>query len=383
MTTDAARTAVNRILDDLHRQGGYLEVSQVERVIIKRELNPDEAAFVYSELSNVGVTLNESEELSALLSRPLSRASEVPWESNFARMLSEAREYRPLWPEQEVRLGRRVVQARTVSAEVESGRLERTPAVEEIIARGEEARMVLAKSNLRFVVTVAREFQGVSSLGMDDLVQEGLLGLLKGIDRYDPDRGYKLITYAVWWIRQALIQATNDVGHIVRLPLNVKNDVAKLRKVRRRLQRLAGGRPPDLGELAAALEWDESRVDFLLEVASYRSESLDRPLTEHSSVDRTEVLPLGEPSPEALLMDYELTRTIQEVLVGLQHRDREIITRYFGLDGQEPMTLESIGTVFGVTRERIRQLRNRTLEKLREHPRLRGLGRLSEEHNGT
>ena len=292
MTCDRGQKALDAILDDLHRQGGYLEVSQVERVIIRRELGPEEVAFVYGQLSKRGVTLSESAELRSLLDRPLSRRTETPWASNFGRMLSEAREYRPLPPEHEIQLGRRVAQARNVLAARESGRLDQT-SIDEIVARGEDARIVLAKSNLRFVVQIAREFEGRSSLDLDDLVQEGILGLLKAIDRYDPSRGFKLITYAVWWIRQALMQATNDVGHLIRLPLNVKSDVARLRKVRRRLTRLRSGIPPDIEELATTLDWEASRVQFLLDVAGYRAESLEQRLSEDSSVERKDVLPLG------------------------------------------------------------------------------------------
>ena len=176
--------------------------------------------------------------------------------------------------------------------------------------------------------------RGRSSLDLDDLVQEGIVGLLKAIDRYDPSRGFKLITYAVWWIRQALMQATNDVGHLIRLPLNVKTDVARLRKVRRRLTRLRSGTPPDIEELATTLDWETSRVQFLLEVADYRAESLEQPLSEDSSVERKDVLPTREPSPEALLMSRERTSTIQAILESLEYRDREIMIRYFGLNGE-------------------------------------------------
>ena len=370
MTSDAARTTLERILDDLHRQGGHLEVSQVERAIIRRELNAEEAAFVYDELSARGVTPTESDELRELLARPLSRSSDVPWDFNFGRMLSEAREYRPLTRAQEVQLGRRVVQARKVSAEVESGQREPTLVVDKIIARGEDARVILAKSNLRFVVSVARGFEGKSSLGLEDLVQEGILGLMRAVDRFDPNRDIKFISYAVYWIRATLIEATSDVGRTVRIPLNVASEIARMIKVRGQLTQLNGGHSPDLEELATTLGWEEARVQFLTEVTSYRSDSLETPVSEDSSIERKDLLPSREPSPEALLMSRERTSTIRAVLENLTPRDREVVILYFGLNGEEPMTLERIGTRFGVTRERIRQLRNRALKRLREYPQL-------------
>jgi RNA polymerase primary sigma factor len=326
---------------------------------------------VFQELEDRGVILGVSSELAELQEfRIVSRAGE-DHRSNADRLLAEVEEYQPLWPEQEKILARRVIQGGKVAAEVAAGRLERTSSVAQIISRGEEARAVLLKSNLRFVARVAHEFRSVSDLSFDDLFQEGVVGLIEGIDRFDPERGVKLISYAVWWIRQAIRKATLEVGHPVRFPLNLGSDLARLSKAKRRLARLKGGVSPGIHELALALDWDEARVQFLSEVSQYRPHSMDQPISNGSDLTPRDVLPAPGPDPETAAMRRDRWRTISDVLRRLDPRDWAILVSRFGLDGEEPMTLEEIGKDFGVTRERIRQLESRVLKRLAEDQRLR------------
>jgi RNA polymerase primary sigma factor len=236
-------------------------------------------------------------------------------------------------------------------------------------AGDEEALEKLIVSNLRYVVSVARRYLGYG-LALTDLINEGNMGLIEAAKRFDPTRGVKFITYAVWWIRQAITHAVAEQGGVVALPVR---QLEKLRKVlegyRRHVQQT--GMEPSSDELAEELALPPKEVETILHV--YRHLSLDTPLgdegeTSFLDILHSEALPSGE---EAYLRST-LTKEIRELLSDLPAREQEILRLRFGLDG-DPKTLEEIGARLGLTRERVRQIENRAKERLRVKARARAL----------
>ncbi len=230
----------------------------------------------------------------------------------------------------------------------------------------EEALCVLVEANLRFVVSVAKGYQNLG-LPLSDLINEGNLGLIIAAKRFDETRGFKFISYAVWWIRQAILQAIAEQSRIVRLPLNRIGELTRANKAMTRLEQELG-RPPELDEIAAELQIKSKDMD-LLTILSQRPTSLDKPLKDDEDRENLgNMLPDESlPDPDEQLADAELKASIHGSLSQLSEREADILRMYYGLDGRKPMTLEQIGAHYGLTRERVRQVKERALQKLR-HP---------------
>ncbi len=230
----------------------------------------------------------------------------------------------------------------------------------------EDALASLVSANLRFVVSVAKQYQNLG-LPLSDLINEGNLGLIIAAKRFDGSKGFKFISYAVWWIRQAILQALAEQSRIVRLPLNRIGELTRVNKVLTKLeQRL--GRPPELEEIADELEADPGDMDLLLRLAQ-RPVSLEMPCDDHEQ-DRClgDLLPDESlPASDDVLSDEELKDEIRRAMHSLTEGEARVLRMYYGLDGHEPMTLEEIGTYVGRTRERVRQIKEKALQKLR-HP---------------
>ncbi len=230
----------------------------------------------------------------------------------------------------------------------------------------EDALASLVSANLRFVVSVAKQYQNLG-LPLSDLINEGNMGLIIAAKRFDGSKGFKFISYAVWWIRQAILQALAEQSRIVRLPLNRIGELTRVNKALTRLeQRL--GRPPELDEIAAELETDPGDMDLLLRLAQ-RPVSLEMPCDD-SEQDRClgDLLPdESRPACDDVLSEEELKGEIKRAMHALTEGEARVLRMYYGLDGHEPMTLEEIGAYVGRTRERVRQIKEKALQKLR-HP---------------
>lgn len=226
------------------------------------------------------------------------------------------------------------------------------------------ARHQLVEANLRFVVSVARSYAG-RGLSMLELVAEGNLGLLEAAQRFDESRGLKFITYAVWWIRQAMLKALNAQRKDVRFPVNQIND---LKKVERQIGVLTQEleRSPSIVEVAESAQMGLDRAQMALE-AGQPDLSLDAPAYPNDTDPLHAYFTDEDKGLEEALESKELHEALERCLTALEGRERQIIVRYFGLDDQRPMNLAEIGGVLDLTRERIRQLRDRGLEKLRAH----------------
>ena len=227
----------------------------------------------------------------------------------------------------------------------------------------ELARQKLITANLRFVVSVARDYSG-RGLSMSELICEGNVGLIEAVSRFDETRGLKLITYAVWWIRQAILKALAENGRAVRPPMSRVGDRRKVEKETAILVHELE-REPTLTELAASAELSMVRVHNVL-AAEQRDVALDAPVFADSEESLSARFISSEKGADETVEHAEFVHVLRECLVMLEEREQRVLLAYFGLDGQEPMTLEEIGDTLGITRERVRQLRNRALAKLRQ-----------------
>ncbi len=228
-----------------------------------------------------------------------------------------------------------------------------------------EALEHLVKANLRFVVSVAKQYQN-QGLPLSDLVNEGNLGLIKAAEKFDESRGFKFISYAVWWIRQSILQALVEQSRIVRLPLNKVGSYNKITQAMAIFEQ-EYQREPTHEELEDILQISSKEIDDLLKSAT-RHVSMDAPMGEEGdSGSLYDVLVDGDSSEtEKKLMKESLKREINKVLAILPARDADIVCYYYGLKGEGYMTLEEIGKMFGLTRERVRQIKERALRRLRK-----------------
>jgi len=228
----------------------------------------------------------------------------------------------------------------------------------------QEAIQQLARANLRFVISVAKKYQN-RGVSLTDLIQEGNVGLVTAARKFDPEQGVKFISYAVWWIRQAILASLANHGRAVRVPLNRASDLARIFREKERLKQ-EKGREPTTDELAEATHLTPELVESLqtLNAAEIR---LDAPIGDSEDSQLVERFITEEAAePEIEVESRLLTETITAALSTLEARDAKVLRLYFGLEGEREHTLEEIGNMLGVTRERIRQLRDRALRRLRE-----------------
>ncbi|MDG5799784.1 RNA polymerase sigma factor RpoD/SigA [Marinilabiliaceae bacterium ANBcel2] len=221
----------------------------------------------------------------------------------------------------------------------------------------------LISANLRFVVSVAKQYQN-QGLSLPDLINEGNLGLIKAAQRFDETRGFKFISYAVWWIRQSILQALAEQARIVRLPLNKIGSINKVNNTFSILEQKYQ-REPTAYEIADILDLAPKEVKESLKIAS-RHVSMDAPLKSDEDNNLYDVLLAGEGlSPDSELLDDSLRREIERSLATLSMREADIIKLYYGLNGEPPYSLEEIGKVFNLTRERVRQIKEKAIKKLK------------------
>jgi RNA polymerase primary sigma factor len=229
----------------------------------------------------------------------------------------------------------------------------------------------LIKGNLRFVVSVSKQYQN-QGLSLPDLINEGNLGLIKAAQRFDETRGFKFISYAVWWIRQSILQALAEQARIVRLPLNKIGSINKINKTLARLEQ-EFEREPSAEEIAKTLEISPDDVKKAL-MSSNRHVSMDAPLQQDEDGSMYEVIQNKDvPLPDKNLINDSLRKEIERTLTTLAQREADILRLYFGLNGTPPHTLEEIGEKFDLTRERVRQIKEKAIRKLKQTSRSKNL----------
>ena len=261
--------------------------------------------------------------------------------------IREIARFKPLTPEQEKELGRRIQQV------------------------DQEALNHLVESNLRFVVSYAKRYRGLG-LSFLDLIHEGNLGLIEAAKRFDPERGVKFISYAVWWVRQAIFHALSEHARIFRLPQKMSGQVSKVENAR---ERLTGEleRTPTAEEVAKETDLSEVEVEALLRVAG-EDISLSTAVGEDGKMELGDMLEQDTiPPVELELIRSSFAAQIQAMVAELDEKEREVLRMRYGLDGEEPKTLQEIGEALGLSRERIRQIESKAKEKLRRNQQAQGL----------
>ena len=283
--------------------------------------------------------------------------------------LKQIGKVRLLTARQEVELAKRIEAGLFAEEKLAEGggmlRADQSIDLEEVAEDGRRAKAHLVEANLRLVVSLARRYTGRGMLFLD-LIQEGNLGLIRGVEKFDYTRGYKFSTYATWWIRQAITRAMADQARTIRLPAHMVEIIGRLARVQRQLLQDLG-REPSPAELAAGLDMTPEKV---IEVQKYAREpiSLHTPLGEEGAsefgdlIEDSEAIEPGEAVSFTLLQEQ-----LHSVLDTLSEREAGVVSMRFGLTDGQPKTLDEIGKVYGVTRERIRQIESKTMSKLR-HP---------------
>lgn len=366
---------INKVVKDLvadyDRLDGNLSMVHFDRLVEKRMLSIEDIVEVYRQLCELGISIkDEQSDYEDKLTFDdgddgvhLKHAEHVG--DNFEVRIRK-QGIKLLTAEEECEFGRRIELGRRAVCELKSGVLH-SEEHDRIIERAKSAKEVMVLANLRLVLHIAKSFIGRSDLSLEDLFQEGVVGLMRGIDRYNYKLGFKFSTYATWWIRQSIMRAMADRGVTIRLPAYINDDIIRLKRAIKLQKQEHPDRPINLVEVAKELNWTTDKVHFIQQSATIDRVSLDDVISGHDDLKLSETLVSDIPSPEDDLWRVEMTRCINDLLDDLDPRQRAILCLRFGLDGsRKGATLEEVGKLFGLTRERIRQIENMALDRLRK-----------------
>ncbi|MBQ3696921.1 MAG: RNA polymerase sigma factor RpoD/SigA [Spirochaetales bacterium] len=232
------------------------------------------------------------------------------------------------------------------------------------------ARERLVNGNLRFVVSIAKQFQG-RGLPLIDLISEGNIGLLTAIDKFEPEKGYHFISYAVWWIRQAILKAIGEKSRMIRLPMNKSADLIQILQAKSNLEK-NGYDDASIEAIAAECGMDAQDVLEIMQIARDVS-SLDAPVNSEEDTSFGDFIESDEPRPEEVVMDEALKNSVRKILGTLSEKERGIITLRFGLDNNKALSLKEVGEIYNLTKERIRQIEKKVLSNLLENEEVREL----------
>ncbi len=364
------------------KERGFLTTDEIVERLKSVELTPDQVDSVFVFLSDMGIEITDEavDEIKEEMEEETRKGGEKsskedldlsvqPATNDPVRMyLKEIGKVPLLTAEEEVSLAKRIEAGEEASAHLASDEKLNSGKVQdlqEVEADGLEAKKKLVEANLRLVVSIAKRYVGRGMLFLD-LIQEGNLGLIRAVEKFDHGKGYKFSTYATWWIRQAITRAIADQARTIRIPVHMVETINKLVRVQRQLLQDLG-REPLPEEIAAEMELSPEKVREILKV-SQEPVSLETPIGEEEDSHLGDFI---EDSGAVVPVDAAafklLQEQLEEVLDDLNTREKRVIQLRFGLLDGQPRTLEEVGRVFGVTRERIRQIESKTLSKLR-HP---------------
>ncbi|MPZ53206.1 MAG: sigma-70 family RNA polymerase sigma factor [Acidimicrobiia bacterium] len=362
--TDQITEALINTLVKRGKQRGFLTTAEVQQELEDAEAPGEAFDEVIIALHRASIDINEE---SQDLEDDLIADEEVGVSDPVRMYLNEIGRVRLLSTQQEVELSMAIEAGRKAKERIDTEELsdeDRSALVTEVAA-GEKAHQRLVEANLRLVVSIARRYAG-RGMTLLDLIQEGNMGLMKAVERFDYRRGFKFSTYASWWIRQSISRAIADQARTIRMPVHIVETVNRITRANRTLSQDLG-REPTIEELAADLELDVARVTELQRIAQ-DTLSLETPLGEDSTGTLGDTVPDPESeSPIDAAAFVSLQDQLALALEGLSEREREVLVMRFGLADGKVKTLEEVGSHFKVTRERVRQLETKALAKLR-HP---------------
>jgi RNA polymerase primary sigma factor len=347
------------------QERGYLALEEVTSALSEVEVTPDGVEALYGRLTEHGIELHGADG-EPLASVDQSEDAAPPASENGASKPAYAPEEAAEPSLDSLRLYLRSIGRVALLTTAQEGDLAAR------IERGDmRAKQRMIEANLRLVVSIAKRYVG-RGLSLLDLIQEGSLGLIRAVEKFDHRRGYKFSTYATWWIRQAVTRAIADKGRTIRVPVKMGERLQQLAQVQRQLvQQL--GREPTNEELAESLERPVREIKEMKRIAQSPI-SLERPVGEDEDLELGDLIEDdGSISPLEQTIDNLRRETLARAIALLPARERGLIAMRYGLDGQEPRTLEEVGQIFGVTRERSRQIEAQALDKLRSLPQADGL----------
>ncbi|MBO4837750.1 MAG: RNA polymerase sigma factor RpoD [Lachnospiraceae bacterium] len=369
MEHEQFNSLIEKLIEVAHSKNNSVEYSDIQAVFGDAFLTPTDLEEIYSRLEakKIDVMRAMSDDLSLENLMPVEVDEDfVPTEEDEAEALEvDSAEYlASAGTEDHVRMYlKEIGQFPLLTAEEE---------LELAIRKSqgdEEAKNRLIEANLRLVVSIAKRYTG-RGLGFLDLVQEGNLGLIKGVEKFDYTKGYKLSTYATWWIRQSVTRALADQARTIRVPVHMVETINKLTKTQRKLT-LELGYEPTIAELAEAMEISQERVMEIMQIAREPA-SLETPIGEEDDSNLGDfVADYNGVTPEENIEAVMLREQIYAILDDLKDREKQVIMRRFGLGDNHPRTLEEVGREFDVTRERIRQIEAKAIRKLRNPVRSR------------
>ena len=337
----------------LGRERGYLTFEHISSTLEEVEVSKEQVTGLHAQLVEHGVEVISEDGVSAYKEQRAEATNGQPKKQELDLTIEPSLDSLRLYLRS---IGK--VDLLTAGQEVELAKR---------IERGDmRAKRQMVEANLRLVVSIAKGYLG-RGLSFLDLIQEGSLGLIRAVEKFDYRRGYKFSTYATWWIRQAVTRAIADKARTIRIPVHMVEKLNRVAHVERQLvQRL--GREPEPAEIAAELRWPLGEVREILRVAQLPV-SLEKPVGDEDDSELGDFVAddtVAEPFEEA--SEHLQKEGVQRALAALPERERQVIELRYGLTGVEPMTLEEVGNTFGVTRERIRQIENNTLKKLQHLP---------------
>lgn len=380
----ADATSVNVLDDLLHKATtrGYLITDDLLATFPEAEDNMAQLEEIFIQLINQGVEIYADQEEAEEERRLKEQApSEIPVSSTdpfdlsgiaaddtISLYLKEMARVPLLAPAEEIMLAKSLEKGRKAQKKLEKNSCNEDEKLKlrRYIRDGNKARDHLIKANTRLVVSIAKKYMG-QGVPFSDLIQEGNLGLMKAVEKFDYRRGYKFSTYATWWIRQAITRALADQGRTIRVPVHMSDRIRKLHQVSRQLEQV-WGRKPTPEELAEQMDLEPSKVRWMLRVSRHPV-SLERPVGEEEDSELGNFIEDEDaPTPPDAAYHHLLQEKLEDVLSTLTPREARILRLRFGLQNGRSYTLEEVGKKFGLTRERIRQIEGQALRKLR-HPR--------------
>jgi RNA polymerase primary sigma factor len=389
MSDETVKSEIELLSDELVQkaaQQGYLTTDDLLAAFPEAEENMAQLEEIFIQLIERGIEVysdaEEAEEERRL--REMGPAGEEAMEAlpeidpfdlsgiaaddTISLYLKEMARVPLLTPEEETSLAKRLERGRKAQRRLERDGADEDEAtrLRHEIVQGERARDHLIKANTRLVVSIAKKYMG-QGVPFSDLIQEGNLGLMKAVEKFDYRRGYKFSTYATWWIRQAITRALADQGRTIRVPVHMSDRIRKLHQVSRQLEQV-WGRKPTPEELAEEMDLEPAKVRWMLRVSRHPV-SLERPVGEEEDSELGNFIEdVDAPTPPDAAYHHMLQEKLEDVLATLTPREARILRLRFGLQNGRQYTLEEVGKKFGLTRERIRQIEGQALRKLR-HPR--------------
>ncbi|MGW1588317.1 sigma-70 family RNA polymerase sigma factor [Streptomyces sp. NPDC002386] len=371
---DVIDSFIEALLEDSERLG-QLERAHVVQVASRRGISPQQLDRVFTVLRGHGALSEEPKDGRTAFGEVTESEPDSSECDTSDSPLGQIGRHRILSADEEVALGRRIQMGQRAAELLAAG--EALGESAELVRDGDAARRTLVRHNVRLAINIAKRFlPSAGDLELDDLIQEGIVGLNRAAEKFDPAMGFKFSTYGSWWVRQAVSRAIANTSSAVRLPVHIREELRRIEKYARGFE-MRNGRVPTVPELAEALEEKPASIQALLDYSAPIIH-LDVPVDDEGGATLGDLLLTSKterPEYETIhqILRQQILDTVSSLLEGADPRLMRLLEGRFGLDGDEPMTLEALGKEFGITRERVRQLEKKLLERLRANDKLKDL----------